>query len=175
MTTQLSSIDGQRYKMSEELSIKENEKSDLEEGAFIEGSIKGSIEDSIKGSIEGSIDGLSEDGTTQSSPAAPARTLHRVSATRALPGLVLHAFQIKKEGKVVPYDDAYVGLNEALAADNDVAGSLKSIEDTQTYWVDVDADERDRTELNEWIERLNLGNFISDQIKKPVEGTIHGS
>jgi Mg2+ and Co2+ transporter CorA len=33
----------------------------------------------------------------------------------------------------------------------------------------VDADEGDRAELNEWIDQLDLGNFISGQIKRPAD------
>jgi len=110
------------------------------------------------------IEGLSEDTTTESSKRPPVRSLRRAPATRALPGLVLHVFQIQQGGKVVPFEDAYAGLNEALDAEN-----IPDVPESPKYWVDVDADERDRIELHEWIDTLNLGSFISDQIKKPVE------
>ena len=106
---------------------------------------------------------------------APERKLRRSAATRALPGLVLHTFQIDKDGKVEPFENAYAGLEEALSievlAPSNDNNHKKKITHTPAYWVDIDADERDRLELNEWIERLNLGVFVTDQITKPVEGT----
>ena len=113
--------------------------------------------------------------TTQSdeqerSSAPPERALRRSAALRALPGIVLHVFQIKVQGKLEPYEDAYVGLNDALMASKDPApSSKKQLKTLPSYWVHVDADERDRIELNEWIDRLQLGTFISEQIKKPAE------
>lgn len=112
----------------------------------------------------------------------PERKLRRVAATRELPGLVLHVFQIENDGKVVPIEDSYAGLNEALAwnhtsestySTTSSAPSSKKdqVDNMPSYWVNIDADERDRVELNEWIEELNLGGFITDQITKPAEGT----
>lgn len=106
--------------------------------------------------------------------APPIRSLQRGAPSRDLPGLVLHVFKIQDHGKVVKCDDVFAGLHEALAANASSSFYDENKEENMhgpVYWVDVDADERDRGELYEWIDKLNLGNMIADQIKKPLEGT----
>lgn len=105
----------------------------------------------------------------------PERALHRTAALRALPGVVLHVHQISPDGKVEMYDKPYAGLEKALLASQETANTTSSKTSKKqrvklpSYWVHVDADERDRIELNEWIDRLNFGSFLSDQIKRPAE------
>lgn len=102
----------------------------------------------------------------------PVRTLQRGAPSRELPGLVLHVFKIQGHGKVVECDDVFEGLKDALAANESTSFYDENFSEKiegPVYWIDVDADERDRSELYEWIDKLNLGNLISDQIKKPLE------
>lgn len=132
--------------------------SDLEEGAFTDASSNASP---------------SEEGVRKET--RPERILRRSAATRALPGLVLHVFHIDAEGQLEPYEDAYKGLDKALTIESNSSGSTASIKDKKSghqssYWVDIDADERDRQEVNEWIEKLNFGSLITDTITKPTEG-----
>lgn len=111
------------------------------------------------------------DYVSVTSSTVPERKLRRSAATRALHGLVLHVFRIEKNGKVAPVEDSYSGLNEALTTETVAAASTKKqLNQIPSYWVDIDADERDRTELNDWIDRLDLGSFVTDQLTKPAEG-----
>lgn len=126
---------------------------------------------------------------------APHRGIHRSIGTHALPCLVVHVFHIDKEAKVEPFEDHHAGLLEALSAEkNDIdtpvgiptdsnkegkhreknGGKDKDISLQRSYWVDIDADERDRPEVNEWIQKLNFGSLITDTITKPAEGTCDG-
>jgi hypothetical protein len=108
----------------------------------------------------------------------PERQLRRAVAARALPGLVLHVFHIDSEAHVEEFDDAYDGLNEALGAEGDSMGnSMVNTDEAKaeksnfsSYWVDIDADERDRQEVNEWMQKLNFGSLITDTITKSTEG-----
>lgn len=121
---------------------------------------------------------------------APHRGIHRSIGTHALPCLVVHVFHIDKEAKVEPFEDHHAGLLEALSAEkNDIdtpvgiptdsnkegkhreknGGKDKDISLQRSYWVDIDADERDRPEVNEWIQKLNFGSLITDTITKPAE------
>jgi Mg2+ and Co2+ transporter CorA len=92
---------------------------------------------------------------------------------RGSPAVNLRVFQILSEklsshssrsllaGKVVPYrGDPHQGLADALSTD---------ATDQKSYWVHVEADERYREGLDEWIDRLNLGSYISDQMKRPAD------
>jgi Mg2+ and Co2+ transporter CorA len=94
------------------------------------------------------------------SDTTPQRSLPRNKAVLHMPGLVLRAFEITEDAKVVPYKGE-VHL--------DLANELSSEDQVKSYWVHLDADEADRRELNDWIDGLNLGNFMSDQIKRPTE------
>lgn len=108
----------------------------------------------------------------KTSKAPPLRSLQRGAPSRDLPGLVLHVFKIHEHGKVVKCDDVFDGLKEALAANASTSfydEYQNEVVHRPVYWVDVDADERDRAELYEWIDKLHLGYLIADQIKKPLE------
>ena len=88
---------------------------------------------------------------------------------RDLPAVNLRVFQILSAGRssrslgagnVVPYrGDPHQGLADALSPDET---------DQKLYWVHVEADERNREALDEWIDRLDLGSYISDQLKRPA-------
>ena len=103
----------------------------------------------------------------------PLRSLPRGAPSRELPGLVLHVFKIQEQGKVTKCNNVFEGLKEALDANasSSFYDENQNEKNGPVYWVDVDADERDRSELYEWIDKLHLGNFIADQIKRPLEGT----
>jgi magnesium transporter len=89
---------------------------------------------------------------------------------RDSPAVNLRVFQILSagqstrsmgSGKFVPYrGDPYQGLADALSPDET---------DQKSYWVHAEADERNREALDEWIDRLNLGSYISDQMKRPSD------
>jgi hypothetical protein len=96
----------------------------------------------------------------------PERKLLRSISTRALPGLVLHVFQIEADGALQACKDPYTSLADAL-----VAGRPENEKNGENYWVDVDADERDRDELSEWIQELQLGSFVTDLLTRPANGT----
>lgn len=75
------------------------------------------------------------------------------------PGVDLQVFHILASGKVVPCDDVDAALVDVRSSEQTNQAS---------YWIHVDADERHREEWNEWIDRLNLGCYISGQIKRPA-------
>ena len=80
------------------------------------------------------------------------------------PAVDLKVFLIHAGGEVVPYHgDVRDGLADALSPPDD-DGS-----DQAVYWIHVEADERNREALDRWIDRLKLGTYISDQIKRPAE------
>jgi Mg2+ and Co2+ transporter CorA len=79
------------------------------------------------------------------------------------PAVDLKVFLILAGGEVVPYNgDVNDGLANALSPPDD--GS-----DQALYWVHVEADEHNREALDGWIDQLNLGTYISDQIKRPAD------
>ena len=79
------------------------------------------------------------------------------------PAVDLKVFLILAGGEVVPYNgDVNDGLANALSPPDD--GS-----DQALYWVHVEADEHNRVALDGWIDQLNLGTYISDQIKRPAD------
>ncbi|KAL3823224.1 hypothetical protein ACHAXA_003503 [Cyclostephanos tholiformis] len=91
----------------------------------------------------------------------PEDTYTRVKAT--IPVVNLTVFQITAGGKVVPYHgDPNDGLADALSS------SPGDQTDEMSFWVHVEADERNREALDKWIDKLNLGIYISDQIKRPA-------
>ena len=72
-----------------------------------------------------------------------------------------HSTRSLASGKFAPYrGDPYQGLADALSPDET---------DQKSYWVHVEADEGNREALDEWIDRLNLGSYISDQMKRPAD------
>ncbi|KAL3815277.1 hypothetical protein ACHAXA_010088 [Cyclostephanos tholiformis] len=74
----------------------------------------------------------------------------------------LRVFQILAGGKIVPYrGDVNYGLSDALTPPDDRS-------DQTVYWVHAEADETNREALDKWIDGLNLGAYISDQIKRPA-------
>jgi Mg2+ and Co2+ transporter CorA len=76
-----------------------------------------------------------------------------------VPGVDFEVFHIFDTGKVVPCDDVNVALTDALSSEQTNGSS---------YWVHVDSDDLRIGALNAWIDRLNLGNNISNQIKRPT-------
>ena len=100
-----------------------------------------------------SDDGIPSDMT-------PQRSLPRNKAVLNMSGLVLRAFEITDDAKIMPYKGEI---------HQNIANELSSEDQVKSYWVNVDADEGDRNEFNEWIDGLNLGNFMADQIKRPTE------
>ena len=96
------------------------------------------------------------------STVVPKRVLPRNEAFRHIQGVALHLFQISADAKVVPYEgEISTGLAHAL--------SDKKQPTIEAYWLHIDANERHRTELNEWIDRLDLVSFIADQLKRPAD------
>ncbi|KAL3806337.1 hypothetical protein ACHAXA_001419 [Cyclostephanos tholiformis] len=78
----------------------------------------------------------------------------------------LRVFQILAGGKIVPYrGDVNYGLSDALTPPDDRS-------DQTVYWVHAEADETNREALDKWIDGLNLGAYISDQIKRPSNERI---
>ncbi len=76
-----------------------------------------------------------------------------------VPGVDFEVFHIFDTGKVVPCDDVNAALTDALSSEQTNESS---------YWVHVDSDDQRIGELNSWIDRLNLGIYISNQIKRPT-------
>ncbi len=76
-----------------------------------------------------------------------------------VPGVDFDVFHIFETGKVVPCDDINAALTDALSPEQTNQSS---------YWVHVDSDDQRIEELNLWIDRLNLGIYISNQIKRPT-------
>lgn len=84
----------------------------------------------------------------------PKRTLTRSKSLRRLPGISLHVFLIGPDPKIRPTgSDGFTEASDRLVNDTQTKGQAE-------YWVHVDADERDRAELNAWIDELHLGSFI---------------
>ena len=89
---------------------------------------------------------------------------------RDSPAVNLRVFQILSagpstrsmgSGKFVPYrGDPIQGLADVLSHDET---------DQKSYWVHAEADEGNREALDEWIERLDLGSYLSDQMKRPAD------
>jgi Mg2+ and Co2+ transporter CorA len=72
-----------------------------------------------------------------------------------LPGMRINAFSIDAEGELHICD-----AEEALAKSQQVGGGA--------FWIDIDADEHDKEELGEWLEKLNLSPFLTCQLAEPV-------
>jgi len=93
----------------------------------------------------------------------------RTVSLQYVEGVTLHVFRIFDDTKVVPYEgEITIGLAEALSHDDTHVTTTTTTKAT-TCWVHIDADERHHIELNQWIDQLNLGSFISNQIKRPAE------
>jgi len=79
---------------------------------------------------------------------------------RKMPSLVLYAFMITEDAKLEPKSGLVdVSTVERLSAESE----------DNFHWINVDADGQKRRDLNDMIDGLSLGSFISEQLKRPPE------
>lgn len=114
------------------------------------------------------------DNGSQNAPSL-GQVLQKKATTWPLPSLDLHVFRIDSDAHVEQVKDAFVGLDEALATEANTfenPGTANSKTSAGcSFWIDIDAEEQDREEVNRWIEKLNFGTLITNTITKPTEGT----
>eukprot|EP00545_Synedropsis_sp_CCMP1620_P009573 CAMPEP_0119018626 /NCGR_PEP_ID=MMETSP1176-20130426/19884_1 /TAXON_ID=265551 /ORGANISM="Synedropsis recta cf, Strain CCMP1620" /LENGTH=383 /DNA_ID=CAMNT_0006972661 /DNA_START=197 /DNA_END=1345 /DNA_ORIENTATION=+ len=88
----------------------------------------------------------------------PLRGLHRSQCSRsltALPGMRIFAHSIDSAGELHTCEP-----EEALKAGAVGGGG--------SFWIDVDADERDEEELREWLQSLHLSPFLTSRLAEPA-------
>ena len=71
-----------------------------------------------------------------------------------LPGMKIRAHGIQSDGALTT-----ISPKEAISGARKARGS---------YWIDVDADERDQEELCEWLEQLSLSPFLQNRLSRPA-------
>mmetsp|Transcript_34590 Transcript_34590/g.103360 ORF Transcript_34590/g.103360 Transcript_34590/m.103360 type:complete len:385 (-) Transcript_34590:110-1264(-) len=78
-----------------------------------------------------------------------------VQSIRALPGMKIRAHAIDGEGHLVDCT-----TKRALKQSKKGAGS---------YWIDIDADDRDAEELRQWLGQLRLSPFLLSRLAEPAQ------
>eukprot|EP00567_Pseudictyota_dubia_P007311 CAMPEP_0197435566 /NCGR_PEP_ID=MMETSP1175-20131217/3139_1 /TAXON_ID=1003142 /ORGANISM="Triceratium dubium, Strain CCMP147" /LENGTH=389 /DNA_ID=CAMNT_0042964631 /DNA_START=128 /DNA_END=1297 /DNA_ORIENTATION=- len=77
-----------------------------------------------------------------------------VQSIRALPGMKIRAHSIDGQGHLTDCT-----TKRALG---------RSKKGTGSYWIDIDADDRDADELREWLGQLNLSPFLLSRLAEPA-------
>ena len=109
---------------------------------------------------------------TKASDAVPAFRINdssdSIRSIHLLPGMKLRAHEIQKDGRLSPL----VSAKEALASvrmSSSSSSARSSNKKSKSYWIDIDADERDRQELEQWLQQLKISPFLQTRLAEPAD------
>ena len=110
-----------------------------------------------------SFGGGSSIGSNDASFGATSESSFSVKSINVLPGMKIRAHQIDRKGHI-----RSCSVKEALKG---AATPKPKIGPGLSYWIDIDADDRDSEELQEFLSQpqLNLSEFLVQRLSQPAE------